>query len=189
MKRARTLIALAAITLTAGCASTGSTTAAGAPSPAPSSQPPAAPSSPPSCADQFAAWRDGGGLTDLEAVTTDLGTISTAASAAATDMQAGSLNPDDQAALQQAAAALQADTATAQANLPPACVPGLRRNVSAALTDYNRAAVEAGQSVTEADSGSYAVATSDILAAGKAMQAGTKKIGKATEAIKAFTGQ
>ncbi len=150
--------ALAAIAL-AGCASTSGqpsgnvTPFTGSPSAAASSAPVAAASSAPSCADQFASWRDGGGLSDLEAVTTDLGTVSSAASASGNAMSAGSLDPSAQAALQQAAATLQSDTSTAQANLPPSCVPGLRGNDSAALTDYNRAAVEAGQSVTEADSG------------------------------------
>ena len=206
MSRALGLIAASAITAItlAGCASTGSAppqAEAGSPSAfgvdtsgigptgsVATDTPAAPPSSAPSCADQFASWRDGGGLSALEAVTKDLDTISTAASAAAGDMEGGSLNPDDQAALQQAAATLQSDTGTAQANLPPSCVPGLRKNVSAALTDYNRAAVEAGQSVTEADSGSLAVATSDLVAASKSMGAGTKKIAKATKAIKAYTG-
>ena len=103
-------------------------------------------------------------------------------------MDSGGLPPDDEAALQQAAAGLQSDTATAQADLPPSCVPGLRRNVSAALTYYNKAAVEAGQSVTAADSGGYSLAASDLVAAGKAMGAGNRKIRKATAAIQAFSG-
>ncbi len=184
---------LAVIAL-AGCASTSSTPSGnvtpftGSPSAAASSAPVAAASSAPSCADQFASWRDNGGLSSLEAVTADLGKLSTAASAAGAAMESGTLDPSAQAALAQAAATLQSDTGTAQADLPPSCVPGLRSNDSAALTDYNRAAVEAGQSVTEADSGSLAVATSDLVAATRSMGAGNKKVVAATKAISAFSG-
>jgi hypothetical protein len=191
MNRTRTLMtATLAVLALAGCGSTAKDTPAG-PQAVASTIPgitPAASSSGPDCATQFTTWRDSGGLSDLQAVTSDLGTVSQAASALATDMDAGSLPPADEAALQQASAGLQSDTATAQADLPPSCVPGLRRNVSAGLTDYNRAAVEAGQAVTAADGGSYSLAASDLVAAGKAMGAGNGKIRKATAAIQAYSG-
>jgi hypothetical protein len=162
----------------AGCGSLGSTTAAGAPSStASSSEPSAMASSGTDCTTRFTSWRDNGGLDDLNAVTADLGTVSKAAGALGQDMEAGFLPPGDEAALQQASASLQSDTSTAQADLPPSCVPGAGRYISVALTAYNRAAVESGQAVTAADGGSYSLAASDLTAAAKAIDTGTGKIG------------
>lgn len=179
--------ALAAATL-AGCGSLGSSTAAGAPSGAVSAASASAPASPPDCASQFTSWRDGSGLSNLTAVQGDLGTLSGSLTTLGADMGTGADLSADEASVQQAAASLQSDTQTAQADLSPSCVPGLRKNVSAALTDYNRAAINCTVAITEVTSGNTSVATSDIYAANRAMNAGNGKIGKATAAIKAYSG-
>jgi hypothetical protein len=90
--------------------------------------------------------------------------------------------------MQTAAGALQADVQAAQSNLPPSCVPNLRQDESAALTDFNKAAIDAGQSVSELTSGGIAVSDADLQAADNAVVAGSTKLSAAVTDIKSFSG-
>ena len=143
--------------------------------------------SPPSCTSQVTSWRDSGGLDNLTTVGSDLNTLSGSLTTLGNDLSAGADLSADEASVQQAAASLQSDDQTAQADLPPSCVSGMRKNVSAGLTDYNKAAIDCDEAITEVSSGNTSVATSDIYAASRAMNAGNGKIAKAAAAVKAFS--
>jgi hypothetical protein len=135
------------------------------------------------------SWRDdGGGGTQLTAVVTDMGNVQKAAVALGNDMSAGADTSADEGALQTAASSLQSDAQTAQSNLPPSCVPHLRRDYGAALNDASKAAIDCENAVSELGSGSYSVATADILAGGKAIVATGKKFKAATRDIGALAG-
>jgi hypothetical protein len=76
---------------------------------------------------------------------------------------------------------------TVQANLPPSCVPGLRENVSAAMTDDSKLASDCDAAVTTTISGNTAVSDSDLQAGERAASAGVAKMDKARAALNAFT--
>ncbi len=143
--------------------------------------------SPPNCTSQVTDWRDGGGLDNLNAMESDLNTLSGSLTTLGNDMSSGADVSADEASVQQAAASLQSDDQTAQANLPPSCVPGMRKNYSVALTDYNKFAIECTEAITEVSNGNTSIAMSNISAAGQAMDAGNGKIAKAAADVKAYT--
>jgi hypothetical protein len=185
----RLLIAAIPFTvLLAGCASTTTSTATTvtAPTNVAAARTPTAVQS---CAAVFIPWRSNGkgnGLAQLGAILTDLGNVGTAATDLGNDLENGTDDSADEVALQSAAASLQSDDDAAEANLPPACVPGLHHDYGQALTDYSRAAVEAQNATTEIDSGSATVADGDLNAAGASANAGTTEMGKATADIKRY---
>jgi len=95
---------------------------------------------------------------------------------------------DAESALQTAAASLQADVQSAQSDLPPDCVPGLRQDERAALTDFDRAAIDSSNTVSAVENGDYSAADGDIRAANAAMSAGTGKLAAALSDVKQFNG-
>jgi hypothetical protein len=141
------------------------------------------------CTSQAISWRDGGGGTSqLSAIATDLGNYGTAATSLGQDLSSGADPTSDESAMQTAAGALQADVQAAQSNLPPSCVPNLHQDESAALTDLNKAAIDAGQSVSELTNGSIAVSDADLQAANDAVVAGTTKLSAAVSDASSFSG-
>lgn len=148
---------------------------------------PASASSPPDCTSQVVSWRDNGGLSQLDAIVTDMGNVSSAATTLGADLSAGEDPSQDEASLQTAAASLQSDAQTAQANLPSSCVPHMRTDYGAALNDASKAALDCQDAVSELGSGNYAVATDDVSAANAAMTASGKKFQAATADVKAFS--
>jgi hypothetical protein len=141
------------------------------------------------CTSQVTSWRDsGGGASQLSAIGTDLSGYGTAATSLGQDLSSGADPTSDESAMQTAAGALQADVQAAQSNLPPSCVPNLRQDESAALTDFNKAAIDAGQSVSELTSGSIAVSDADLQAANNAVVAGTTKLSAAVSDASSFSG-
>ena len=143
--------------------------------------------SPPSCTSQFTSWRDSGGLNNLTTVGSDLGTLSGSVTTLVNDMSVGADMSADEASVQQADASIESDVQTAQADLPPSCVPGMRKDVSAALTDYNTSAIDCNEGITELSSRNTSVATSVLHAGSQAMNAGNGKIAQATADVKAFS--
>ena len=105
------------------------------------------------------AWRDNGGKTQLAAVSSDLTGVEDAGTTLAAAMNASTDLSGPESALQSAAVSLQSDAQAAEADLPPACIPGVRRAYGAALTDYSKAAADYQNGVSELGSGSYDVAT------------------------------
>jgi hypothetical protein len=155
-------------------------------SPAAASSPlaasPAAPAafSPPDCHAQATAWANGGGASQLSAVAADMGNLHEASLAIVSDMNAGNDTSADQAAIQTAAASLQSDSQTAEADPPPTCIPRMRADEDAALNDASKAAINCQNGVSEFGSGNDSVAVgdfdaaaSDITASGNAFQAAT----------------
>jgi hypothetical protein len=186
MKRALALIAITAISIAAlaGCASAGNSPGAVV-TPASGPAPAAAPSSP-SCNSQAVSWRNNGGQTQVNAISSDLTAVHTAAEALAADMEAGNGLSSDESALQSASASLQSDAQAAEANLPPLCIPGFRSAYGQALTDYSKASEDWQDGVGELSSGSEAVALGDIAAGTTASDAGNVKLQAADTDITAF---
>jgi hypothetical protein len=141
----------------------------------------------PDCTSQVISWRDNGGLTQLEAVITDMGNVQSSATALGTDLSAGADTSQDQASLQTAAASLQSDSQTAQANLPPSCVPHLRTDEGAALNDASKGALDCQNAVSELGSGNYSVALDDVNASTAAITASGNKFQAATSDVNAFS--
>jgi hypothetical protein len=167
-----------AATSTASAAASTATPSAATPS--------AAGSSPADCRSQAVSWRDNGGLSQLDAVTTAMLNVQKAATALANGLWPGGPASQDEAALQSAAAALRADAQTAQANLPPSCVPHLRSDEGAALGDASKSAVDCENAVSELRSGNAGAATGDINAANAAVTASGNKFQAAAADVQAF---
>jgi hypothetical protein len=148
---------------------------------------PSAAAQPRTCMQQLVSWRDGGGLAQLKAVTTDLSNSGTAMSSLGQDLSSGTDPTSDESTVQTSAGALQADIQAAQSNLPPACVPNMRQDESAALTDYNKGAIDGGQAVSELTSGNDEIAAGDLTAAASAINAGTTKLSAADSDVKSFS--
>lgn len=143
-------------------------------------------SSPPDCQSRIISWRGNGGLSQLETIDTDMGSVSSAATALGADLSAGADSAEDEASLQTAAASLQSDAQTAQANLPPPCVPHMRADYGAALNDASKAALDCQDAVSELGSANYSVAVDDVDAADAAMTASGSKFQAATADVQAF---
>ena len=141
----------------------------------------------PDCTSQVISWRDNGGLSQLEAVITDMGNVQSSATALGTDLSAGADTSQDQASLQTAAASLQSDSQTAQANLPPSCVPNMRTDEGAALNDASKGALDCQNAVSELGSGNYSVALDDVNASTAAITASGNKFQAATSDVNAFS--
>jgi hypothetical protein len=146
--------------------STGNTAATSSLSAAPSS---VATASPSGCASEAISWRNNGGQSQTEAVITDMGHVQSAASTLGTDLSAGTDTSRAQTSLKTAAASLQSDAQTAQANPPPSCVPHLTADESTALNNASKAALNCENAITELGSANYNVAVNDIEAATAAM--------------------
>jgi hypothetical protein len=112
--------------------------------------------------------------------------VSTAASAFAGDLGSGADPSSNESSLQTAAASLQSDTQTAQSNLPPSCVAGMRENESEGLTDFSKFAGDCEQAISDYNDGDYSAADGDIQVANGVETQGTAKINAAATAIKAF---
>jgi hypothetical protein len=129
---------------------------------------------PPSVSQQMTAWFNGGGGAQLKAIGNDTGTLQT-------DMQAyvaGNLT--DGTTLQAEDATFQSDVQAAQANLPPAGVPGLRSDYNAALTYYNTSATDLNNAVIAANSGDDNGAVADVEVGSTALDNGNAKLSAAT---------
>jgi hypothetical protein len=138
---------------------------------------------PPSVSQQISDWFNGGGGDQLKAIGTDAGTVST-------DMQAyaaGNLQPADGATLQSDDARFQADIQAAQANLPPAGIPGLRTDYNAALTYYNTEATDLDNAVIAANAGDYAGADTDAQAGITAANIANAKLAAANADVTNYT--
>jgi hypothetical protein len=169
---------LIAIIAAAGIAGGLSSHPTAAPKPAASASHPAtsapAATQPPSVSQQMTTWFNGGGGTQLKAIGNDTGTLQT-------DMQAyvaGNLT--DGTTLQAEDATFQSDVQAAQANLPPAGVPGLRSDYNAALTYYNTAATDLNNAVIAANSGDDNGAAADVEVGNTALDNGNAKLSAAT---------
>jgi biopolymer transport protein ExbD len=147
---------------------------------APATSAPATPTAP-SVSQQMTAWFNGGGSAQLKAIATDSGTIQTDIQAyVASDLTDGTtLQADD--------ATFQSDVQAAQANLPPAGVPGFRSDHNAALTYYNASATDLNNAVITANSGDYNGAIADIEAGHTAQNNGNAKLNAATGDISTST--
>jgi hypothetical protein len=78
-----------------------------------------------------------------------------------------------------AAAGLEAQGERARADLPPACLPGLRDSYAASLGDFIRAAQGAKDSAQALQNGDVQQADSDAQASTSALEAGLQAMRKA----------
>jgi streptomycin 6-kinase len=131
---------------------------------------------------QFTAWRDGGGIADIPALTNAVPDFETAAIGASL----GVLSNADVDQLKTAAAALLAAAKRGQANPPPSCVPGLRADHTAAMTGFKKGAQGALDAVKAARSGDMQTAAGEIKAAAKMIHAGSKAMDAAVTDMETF---
>ncbi|MGH3164676.1 MAG: hypothetical protein ACRDN0_02140, partial [Trebonia sp.] len=140
----------------------------------------------PSCISQVAAWRNSDGLSGVQAVATDMYNLGSADEALYHALTARKDASAHEPKLQTTAASVQADARTAEANLPPSCMPNFRSELRAGFNDADQAGIDSGHAVSEFTSGNYSVATSDVRAADKAENAGNAKIQAAAADLKAY---
>jgi hypothetical protein len=74
-----------------------------------------------------------------------------------------------------------------QANLPPAGIPGLRTDYSAALTYYNAAATDLNNAVIAANADDYAGAATDAQAGTTALNNANTKLAAAATDVNNYT--
>lgn len=186
MNRPASVIAMAAIALAAaGCASVANSNSA-ASQPSASGGTPSTVASSPDCHSEGTTWRNDGGQSQVDAVVADLNSVQHAAQSLAADMNAGTDESSAESSLQSAAASLGSDAQAAEANLPPACIPGFRTDYGQALTDLSKAAADWQDGVSELSNGNGDVATGDINAGTKAQEAGNAKLSGAAKDLEAF---
>ncbi|HVB44587.1 MAG TPA: hypothetical protein VNF47_18065, partial [Streptosporangiaceae bacterium] len=137
----------------------------------------------PTCLNQFITWREGGGLSDMQAVTKTLRGLSRADFAVLADSySAASLSR-----LGAEAAALQAAAQAAQADPAPACVPGLRADEGTAMSDFTQTAQSTLDAVQALQDGDNQTASNDLKASNSTMDAGSRAIIAATTDVKSFS--
>jgi hypothetical protein len=146
----------------------------------------AAPASSSDCHDQATSWRDNGGKSDLMTVAADLDAFVTASGGMVDALDGTADMSSAESAMQSASATLQSDAQSARADLPPACVPGLRVDEGKAMTYYATAAGDTQNAVSELGSYSVDVAEGDMNAADKAINAGNKKLKATVADLQAF---
>jgi hypothetical protein len=158
------------------------------PSVRPSPSPSAKPSTPasPSCLTQVRAWISGGSSQEIGALQSDFSSFSAAARTFVTDTADGGASAPDVSAVQSAAANIQADAQEVEANPAPACVPGMRPALMAAATDYQKAAIDAGNAMGQYSAGADGSAIADLQAADVASNNGDNEIAAATTATEKF---
>jgi len=136
-----------------------------------------------SCASEFDAWRSNGGGGDVsqfaDALTSATNAAGKLAAADAASMSSA------ETTLQSSAASLQSDAETADAALPPSCVPHLDADLSRAYADYSTAAQDMENAVGEMNSNAD-VATGDLTAGVKAGEAGDAKLNTALSDVGAW---
>jgi hypothetical protein len=142
----------------------------------------------PSCRDGFDAWKNAGGVTPLTAVGGDIGTVGTTLLAVGTDIRNGVTSQADQQAATNAAVKLSGDVKTAQADLPPDCIPGVRTAESAGLGNYATAATNTELCMTALQNGDDSLAATYLAAANTAMTTGSSDIKTAIDALNAWNG-
>lgn len=90
--------------------------------------------------------------------------------------------------LQTAAASLQADAEAAESDPPPGCVPGMRADWRAAMTDYATAALSYQDAVSELSSGQDAAALGDLNSGNKSAGKGSGKLDSAAKDLQRYEG-
>jgi len=138
----------------------------------------------PDCATQARNWVNSGQLTSFGS---DVGSFGTAVQALASDMENGADTSSDTAAVESAAATIESGAQAVEANPGPACIPGVRGNVTAAAEDYSASAIDMTNALSELSAGNTAVATADVDSANAEMGKGNAKIAAATTAVKNFS--
>jgi hypothetical protein len=141
---------------------------------------------PASCAAQVRAWVKGGAVQRIGSFSADLGSFATAAQAFTADLGGGGASAGDVSGIRSAAAAIQSDAQGVEARPGPACVPGLRVNLSAAAGDYSKAAADADHGMTQYTAGDVNSAAPDIGAACSALERASAKLALATAAVSRY---
>jgi hypothetical protein len=139
---------------------------------------------PASCAAQVRSWVNGGAVQRIGSFSADLGSFATAAQAFTADR--GGASAGDVSGIRSSAAVIQSDAQGVEASQGPACVPGLRVNLSAAAGDYSKAAADADHGMTQYTAGDTNSAASDIGAAGSALERANARLALATAAVSRY---
>ena len=141
---------------------------------------------PASCAAQVRAWVNGGAVQRIGSFSADRGSFASAARAFTADLDGGGASAGDVSGIRTSAAAIQSDAQGVEASPGPACVPGLRVNLSAAAGDYSKAAADAGHGMTQYTAGDMSSAAADIGAAGSALERANARLALATTVVSRY---
>jgi hypothetical protein len=171
---------MTAVMLLAACGSKSGQQSTATPTPTAAAEASASGTS--TCMSQFTTWRDGGGIADIPALTGAVTDFETSAVGASL----GVLSDADVARLKTAAASLLAAAKRGQANPPPSCVPGLRADHKAAMAGFKKGAQGAVDAVKAARNGDTQTAASEIKAAAKKLEAGSKAMDAAVTDMETF---
>lgn len=117
----------------------------------------------------------------------DMTSVQEGSYAVAMDISTGADASADEATLGSDFSSMQTDIETLQGNLPPSCIPNMRKDLSAGLSDMISASVLGQAGVSNAQSGDYSQATTDLSAATADMNSGSDKISAATADAKAYS--
>ena len=139
-----------------------------------------------SCAAQVRAWVKGGAVQRIGSFSADRGSFASAARAFTADLDGGGASAGDVSGIRTSAAAIQSDAQGVEASPGPACVPGLRVNLSAAAGDYSKAAADAGHGMTQYTAGDMSSAAADIGAAGSALERANARLALATTVVSRY---
>jgi hypothetical protein len=93
-----------------------------------------------------------------------------------------------ESAFQSEVANLQADSQTSQDDLPPACVPNLAADQSAALNDASKAAIDSDNVLQALNNGNTSLMLTDANASAKVADAADAKLNAVAVDLKAFEG-
>jgi hypothetical protein len=101
---------------------------------------------------------------------------------------AGSASAGDISAVQTTAGALQSAAQAIEANPGPACVPGLRANLTSGAADYSEVAIDANSGMDQYEAGQVSAAVADVEAARPLVAEGSAAISAASKAAGSFGG-
>jgi hypothetical protein len=133
---------------------------------------PAATESTASCIDRMATWDNNGGLRRFDAaIGSNAPKVVKADALLIAALKSGTGLTAAESALQSVAAAIRSDTAVAEADPPPVCVPHLRADEEKSLSEYSKTAPDYENAVTEIRDKNYDTAAKDLAAANAAANA------------------
>src|ERR1700761_312044 len=142
----------------------------------------------PSCRAQAKAWVNGGAKHQLGALQADLKALGSDTQKFAADVNKGSSTSKDVPAVRSAAAALRSAAKKVGTNPGPACIPGLRADLTAAAADYGRVGLDPQNAMTNYSKKAASAAASDFKAMSAEITKAAAKMKAASKAVSAYTG-
>lgn len=143
----------------------------------------------PTCQAQAKGWLNGGAKHQLAVLQADLKTPGSDTQKFAADVNKGSSTSKDVSAVRSAATALRTAAKKVGANPGPACIAGLRANLTAAAGDYSQAGLDVQDAMTNYSKGADKAAGSDFKAFSAELTKASQKMKAASKAVSTYTGK